>query len=117
VPRSSSPTSTPVPLPPLINYSFYILFNYPPLSFRPAKSDKVAADIRAKGGEAISVSGDVTDPKFPEHIVKATIDAYGRLDILVNNAGYTWDGIAHRMTDKQWEVLFIYLFIYLFLIN
>ena len=68
------------------------------------KSDKVAADIKAKGGEAISVPGDVTDPKFPDHVIKATIDAFGRLDILVNNAGYTWDGIAHRMTDKQWEV-------------
>ncbi|ELR16006.1 shortchain dehydrogenase/reductase SDR, putative [Acanthamoeba castellanii str. Neff] len=72
-----------------------------------AKSDKVAADIKAKGGEAISVAGDVTDPKFPEHIIKATIDAFGRLDILVNNAGYTWDGIAHRMTDKQWEAMLL----------
>jgi 3-oxoacyl-[acyl-carrier protein] reductase len=72
-----------------------------------AKSDKVAADIKAKGGEAISVAGDVTDPKFPDHIIQATIDAYGRLDILVNNAGYTWDGIAHRMTDKQWEAMLL----------
>ena len=33
-----------------------------------------------------------------------TLGCVGSLDVLVNNAGYTWDGIAHRMTDKQWEV-------------
>jgi len=72
-----------------------------------AKSASVAASIKEKNGEAISVPGDVTDPAFPEHIIKRTIDTYGRLDILVNNAGYTWDGIAHRMTDEQWEAMLL----------
>jgi len=72
-----------------------------------AKSDKVADTIKAKGGQAISVPGDVTDPAFPEHLMKQTIDAFGRLDIIVNNAGYTWDGVIHRMTDKQWDAMLL----------
>jgi len=69
------------------------------------KSEKVAANIRALGGEAISVPGDVTDPTFPDHLVKETIKSFGAIDILVNNAGYTWDGVIHRMSDKQWEAM------------
>jgi len=70
-----------------------------------AKSDKVAANIVAKGGSAISVPGDVTDPKFPETVVAETIKAFGKLHIIVNNAGYTWDGVLHRITDKQWDAM------------
>ncbi len=31
--------------------------------------------------------------------------AFGKLNILVNNAGYTWDGMLHKMTDKQWDAM------------
>jgi 3-oxoacyl-[acyl-carrier protein] reductase len=72
-----------------------------------AKSDHVADTIKAKGGQAISVPGDVTDPSFPDYLMKQTIEAFGRLDIIVNNAGYTWDGVIHRMTDKQWEAMLL----------
>merc|ERR1712098_823245 len=27
----------------------------------------------------------------------------GKINIIVNNAGYTWDGVIHKMTDKQWD--------------
>lgn len=30
---------------------------------------------------------------------------WGKLHILVNNAGYTWDGVIHRMSDRQWEAM------------
>ena len=29
----------------------------------------------------------------------------GKLDIVVNNAGYTWDGIAHKMSDDQFRAM------------
>ena len=29
----------------------------------------------------------------------------GKINILVNNAGYTWDGVIHKMTDKQWDTI------------
>jgi 3-oxoacyl-[acyl-carrier protein] reductase len=29
----------------------------------------------------------------------------GKINIIVNNAGYTWDGVIHKMTDKQWNTI------------
>jgi len=70
-----------------------------------AKSKAIVDEIQKNGGTAISVPGDVTDPKFPDHIIQETIKAFGKLNIIVNNAGYTWDGMLHKMTDKQWEAM------------
>lgn len=48
---------------------------------------EVAAEIRALGGEAISVNGSVADDSAARRMVREAIDAYGRLDVLINNAG------------------------------
>jgi len=69
------------------------------------KSDKVAADIISQGRKALSVPGDVTDPNFPHKLIDSTIKFFGKINIIVNNAGYTWDGILHKMTDKQWNAI------------
>lgn len=37
---------------------------------------------------------------------------WGKLNILVNNAGYTWDGVVHKMTDKQWDAMLKYVYYY-----
>ncbi|MCC6488456.1 MAG: SDR family oxidoreductase [Candidatus Hydrogenedentes bacterium] len=70
-----------------------------------ALAETVAAEIKASGGEAIAVAGDVTDPAFPDRLMKAAVDAFGKLTILVNNAGYTWDGVIHKMSDAQWDAI------------
>lgn len=65
-----------------------------------------AADaIRAAGGEALVVAGSITDPKFPDRLVKAAVDGFGGLDVIVNNAGYTYDGVIHKMSDEQWYAM------------
>ena len=66
---------------------------------------EAADSLKAAGGEALAVAGDVTDASFGPRIVGAALDAYGRLDCLVNNAGYTWDGTAHKMSDEQWQAM------------
>jgi len=71
----------------------------------PVKSDMVAAAIVAEGLSAISVPGDVTNPTFPEKIVEQTVKTFGKINIIVNNAGYTWDGMLHKITDKQWNAM------------
>ena len=50
-------------------------------------ADRVVADIKAKGGKAIAVQGDVAKAADVEKIFAKTKQAFGRLDILVNNAG------------------------------
>jgi hypothetical protein len=38
-------------------------------------------------------------------IQKAAEFGNGKIHIIVNNAGYTWDGVIHKMTDKQWHTI------------
>jgi 3-oxoacyl-[acyl-carrier protein] reductase len=50
-------------------------------------ADAVVARITEKGGKAIPVQGDVSQPDDIQRLFSETKKAYGRLDILVNNAG------------------------------
>lgn len=52
-----------------------------------AEAEKVAADVKAAGGEALLVKGDVTQPETAAKVVADTVAAFGRLDVLINNAG------------------------------
>jgi NAD(P)-dependent dehydrogenase (short-subunit alcohol dehydrogenase family) len=52
-----------------------------------AQGAPAVAAINATGGEAMFVRTDVTDPEQVQAIVRAAIDAYGRLDVALNNAG------------------------------
>ena len=71
----------------------------------PTPAEETAAAIRAAGGKAVVVAGDVTDPAFPAQLIQATLDSFGGIDIIVNNAGYTWDAVIQNMTDKQWYAM------------
>ena len=66
-------------------------------------ADRVIDEIRAAGGEALRVPGDVSDENAAEAVVKTTADRLGRLDILVNNAGINRDRLVMRMTAEDWD--------------
>jgi NAD(P)-dependent dehydrogenase (short-subunit alcohol dehydrogenase family) len=66
--------------------------------------------IKQAGGEAIASTLSITEPKNAEEIVKATINAFGRVDILVNNAGILRDVIFHKMSHSDWsDVIAVHL--------
>ncbi|KAG0036955.1 Methionine aminopeptidase 1 [Podila clonocystis] len=69
------------------------------------KGKAIVAQITQSGGKAIAVSGDVTDPAFPDRLIGETIKAFGKINIIVNNAGYTFDGMLHKTTDKQFQLM------------
>src|SRR5258707_4805465 len=50
-------------------------------------ADAVVKRITAKGGKAIAVQADVSQPKDITRLFAETKAAYGKLDVLVNNAG------------------------------
>jgi 3-oxoacyl-[acyl-carrier protein] reductase len=75
-----------------------------------AAEDTVAA-VTALGRRAIAFQGDAVDPATADGLVKAALEAYGKVDILVNNAGITRDDLIMRMSVDAWrEVLETNLF-------
>ncbi|KAH9871989.1 hypothetical protein J1614_006248 [Plenodomus biglobosus] len=70
------------------------------------KAQSVADEINGFGGSAIAVVGDVLDDAYIKTLIaKAAEFGGGKIHIIVNNAGYTWDGVIHKMTDKQWHTI------------
>jgi NAD(P)-dependent dehydrogenase (short-subunit alcohol dehydrogenase family) len=62
-----------------------------------------AERLRAQGGEAIALAGDVTVPEQAQELVETIEASWGRLDGLVNNAGALSAGRFEEHTDGTWE--------------
>ena len=70
-----------------------------------AAAEKVVAEIKAAGGEAIANGASVTDDAGVAHLVKQTMDAWGRIDILIANAGILRDKSFAKMEIKDFEAV------------
>jgi 3-oxoacyl-[acyl-carrier protein] reductase len=65
-------------------------------------AEQAASEI---DGETATFAGDLTEESVPDQLVEKAISEFGQVDILVNNAGYTWDAVAHKMTDEQFQAM------------
>ncbi|EKG10229.1 Short-chain dehydrogenase/reductase SDR [Macrophomina phaseolina MS6] len=65
-----------------------------------ADPDTVVQEIQKLGGQAVGVKASAEEG---ETVVKAAIDAYGRIDIIINNAGILRDKAFANMDDSQWD--------------
>src|SRR4051812_416001 len=63
----------------------------------------VVNEIKQAGGKAIASTLSISEPKNADEIVKAALEAFGRVDILVNNAGILRDVIFHKMSWSDWS--------------
>ena len=66
-------------------------------------AEETLAAISAAGGKANAVQADVSASTDADRLVKATVEAHGRIDILVNNAGITRDTLLMRMKDEEFD--------------
>jgi NAD(P)-dependent dehydrogenase (short-subunit alcohol dehydrogenase family) len=63
-------------------------------------AQKVADEVKGMGRKSPAVAADVTTKEGAERVVKATMDAFGRIDILVNNFGAHTDAFYTRPNSK-----------------
>jgi NAD(P)-dependent dehydrogenase (short-subunit alcohol dehydrogenase family) len=66
-------------------------------------AQQVVEEIKKKGGAAVASTLSISEPENADKIVKAALDAFGRVDILVNNAGILRDRIFHKMSWSDWK--------------
>ena len=66
--------------------------------------DQAAGEIgKASGVEVLAVPGDLSQLPDIQHLVKRTVDHFGRLDVLVNNSGGPPAGRAADTTEEVWR--------------
>jgi len=70
-----------------------------------AAAEAVVAEINAAGGIAIANGASVADDAGVAHLVKQTMDAFGRIDILVANAGILRDKSFGKMELKDFDAV------------
>jgi 3-oxoacyl-[acyl-carrier protein] reductase len=73
-----------------------------------ARGDHAADTVRViadAGGQAESMTVDVTDAAALERLPAAVADRHGRIDIVVSNAGITRDQLLMRMKREDWDAV------------
>lgn len=82
-----------------------VAFTYLPAEESDAQETVQA--IEEEGRAAVSISGDIQDPKFADRAVKQTLAKLGKLDILVNNAAYQQHQKSlEDLSEEQWDRTF-----------
>lgn len=68
-------------------------------------AQKVVAEIKAAGGEAIANGGSVSDRAGAKSMVDDAMNAWGRVDILINNAGILRDKSFKKITMEDFKIV------------
>jgi NAD(P)-dependent dehydrogenase (short-subunit alcohol dehydrogenase family) len=68
-------------------------------------AERVAARIRAAGGEAVAHGGDIATTGGAASLIRTTLETYGRLDTLVNNAGFLRDRMLVNLDEDDWDAV------------
>jgi NAD(P)-dependent dehydrogenase (short-subunit alcohol dehydrogenase family) len=80
------------------------------LDIRQEQTDKIVAELKEMGGEAIGVVGNVLDLESLEKVAQEVVSTWGRIDILLNIAGGNLPGATLKedqsffdMAISDWE--------------
>jgi short-subunit dehydrogenase len=73
--------------------------------------EKVAAELRGEGGDAVAVPTDVTIPEARARLVEEAVRQFGGLDLLINNAGIgSWGHFATSTPEIMRQVMEVNFF-------
>ena len=67
------------------------------------RGQRVADKITAANHDAVYVNADVADEDSVRNLVRAAVDAFGRIDILVNNVAISDNKNIREITKADWD--------------
>ncbi|HEY6931025.1 MAG TPA: beta-ketoacyl-ACP reductase [Thermoanaerobaculia bacterium] len=67
------------------------------------RGEQAVAEITARGGQAVALKADVTDPQDVRALAERVETDFGGADILVNNAGIIKDAVFALMKEEDWD--------------
>ncbi len=67
--------------------------------------EEVKEGIETRGGKALALACDVTDPDDVNRVVEETEESFGPIDVLVNNSGATWGAPAAEMPLDKFDLV------------
>ena len=67
--------------------------------------DSLGDEVAALGRECLTAIADVRDDAAVSAAVAAAIERFGRIDVLFNNAGICAYGLAHELTEPEWDAM------------
>jgi NADP-dependent 3-hydroxy acid dehydrogenase YdfG len=70
---------------------------------RTDRLQSLAKDIEARGGKALAVATDVTQPEQVKALVDSAVRTYGRIDVMINNAGLMPQAPLERLKVNEWN--------------
>ncbi|MCA9774431.1 MAG: SDR family NAD(P)-dependent oxidoreductase, partial [Myxococcales bacterium] len=65
----------------------------------------VVEEIEKAGGRAVADASDISTMAGGEAVVRAAVDAFGRLDVMVANAGILRDKTLLKMDEAMWDAV------------
>ncbi len=68
-------------------------------------ANAVAKEIESKGGTAIALQSDISDPASVKKMIEETAAKLGRIDILVNNAGVRPESPLEDLSWEEWRAV------------
>lgn len=68
-------------------------------------ANAVLEEIKASGGDGMTMQADVSDAEQVDVLFKAVVQAYGKVDILVNNAGTTRDNVIMLLKPEDFDAV------------
>src|SRR3954449_499814 len=77
---------------------------YPPYPMGSSEQlDSLAAAVSELGRSCLTVVADVRNDGVVAEGVRAAMERFGRIDVLFNNAGICAYGLAHELTEAEWD--------------
>lgn len=76
------------------------------VNYRRSMTDaaRVVDEIKAAGGEAVAIRGDVGKEESLDKLFRGIEEEYGQLDIVIANAAFGVPGPLMTATEKHWDI-------------